>query len=206
MTCNPTDLPKIILASSSPFRKDLLKKLCIPFETSNPDINEAPLEGESVLKMIARLSLEKALAIAKHHPNSIIIASDQSAILNQEPLGKPHNYQNAVKQLSDCSGQCIEFYTGLAVLDTRANNTHIYQSQESTLVYFRELSSETIHNYLTIEEPYQCAGSFKSEGLGITLFSKIKTNDPNALVGLPLIELTSIFAEIGIQLPYLSTT
>ncbi len=203
MTHNIVDLPKIILASTSVFRKSLLEKLQIPFETAAPNIDENLLSGETVQQMVDRLSLEKAIAVAKQFPNCIIIASDQSALLNQKPLGKPLNYQNAVKQLNNCSGKCVDFYTGLAVLDTREKKAKVYQAQDTTLVCFRELSVATIHNYLMLEEPYQCAGSFKSEGLGITLFNKIETTDPNALMGLPLIELTSIFAKLGIKLPYL---
>lgn len=205
MPSNPKPLPKIILASTSSFRASLLAKLHIAFETASPNINEAHLDEESVSQMVNRLSLEKGLAIAKQHPNSIIIASDQSAMLNNYSLGKPLNYQNAVKQLNECSGKCIEFYTGLAVIDTRKMPAETYQAHDITLVCFRTLSPSTIHNYLTLEEPYQCTGSFKSEGLGITLFSKIETTDPNALIGLPLIELTTILIKLGIPLPYLKT-
>lgn len=203
MNANPTTLPKIILASTSVFRKMCLEKLQIPFKTDKPEIDETRLAGESVEEMVDRLSLDKALKVAESHPNTIIIASDQSAALHQKALNKPLNYQNAKQQLKDSSGECVTFYTGLVVLDTRQNPPKTYQTKDITKVYFRNLTDKTIHNYLTLETPYQCAGSFKSEGLGISLFKKIENKDPNALIGLPLIELTSIFEEIGITLPFL---
>lgn len=203
MNANLPDLPKIILASTSVFRKMCLEKLQLPFETDKPEIDETRLTGESVAEMVDRLSLEKALKVAESHPNALIIASDQSAALNQQTLNKPLNYETAKQQLKDSSGECVAFYTGLVVLDTRHTPPKTYQTKDITKVHFRTLTDETIHNYLTLETPYQCAGSFKSEGLGITLFKKIENHDPNALIGLPLIELTSIFEEIGITLPYL---
>lgn len=189
----------IILASTSVFRKNLLEKLRLTFTTAKPDIDETPLSNESVKEMVRRLSLQKAQEIAKQNTAKIIIASDQTAVFNDRPIGKPHNYQNAVKQLNQFSGQTIIFYTGLAIIDQ--SNQKIYQEMEETKVSFRKLSETDIHNYLMLEEPYQCAGSFKSEGLGISLFKSIQTEDPNALIGLPLIKLVSIFKEIGLQIP-----
>jgi len=194
-------LPKIILASTSPFRKALLNKLKLPFTTESPEIDETPLPNESVVEMVNRLSRTKAQAIAKHHPDAIVIASDQSATYQGQPVGKPHNYQNATQQLRQFSGETILFNTGLVVFDGRTQKT--YQTLDVTKVSFRTLSKADIHNYLTLEEPYQCAGSFKSEGLGITLFSKIEGKDPNALIGLPLIDLTTFLKQCGIQLPFL---
>lgn len=199
-----SSFPKIILASSSPFRRQLLEKLHIPFQYVSPDIDETRLAGESLLAMIDRLSLAKAAAVASTHPNSIIIASDQSAFLNNEALHKPGNYENAYQQLKNASGQTIEFHTGLVVFDNRQADPKIQSVHDITRVDFRELSHQQIHNYLTLEQPYQCAGSFKSEGLGITLFSKIESTDPNALIGLPLIALTDCLNNLGIQLPYLA--
>ena len=149
--------------------------------------------------MFKRLSLEKALEIAKTTPNAIIIASDQTAVFNNQPIGKPHSVENAVKQLSDFSDQCITFYTGLVVINTATQQT--YQTMDITKVHFRSLSETVIRNYINIEQPLKCAGSFKSEGLGITLFKRIESNDPNALIGLPLIELTDIFYQMGYPLP-----
>lgn len=190
---------QIILASTSVFRKSLLEKLQLPFTTAKPEIDETPLKDETVKNMVKRLSLQKAQKIASENNHKIIIASDQSAEFNNQSIGKPHNYENAVKQLTTFSEQIITFYTGLVVIDQINNQTH--QTLEQTNVHFRKLSPTDIHNYLTIETPYQCAGSFKSEGLGITLFKSIQTEDPNALIGLPLIKLTSIFKKMGIQIP-----
>jgi MAF protein len=196
---NKSQLPPIVLGSSSPFRKQLLDKLQLPFTQHAPNIDESPLMNESPQAMIQRLSLEKARAVAKIHSNAIVIASDQCATLQDQPIGKPHNHPNAQAQLRSFSGQSIVFYTGLTVIDPR--NQTPFEALDTTTVQFRRLSDTTIENYLLAETPYQCAGSFKSEGLGITLFESIHTRDPNALIGLPLIELTSIFLKMGITLP-----
>ena len=192
-------IPEIILGSTSIFRKALLEKLNLPFKQVSPLIDETPLEDESPLEMVKRLSLEKAQAISKESPDSIIIGSDQTAVFNNQPIGKPHTFENAVKQLSDFSGLSITFYTGLAVINGKSQQT--FEAMDITTVHFRKLSLEVIQNYIEIEQPLKCAGSFKSEGLGITLFEKISSNDPNALIGLPLIELTSIFYKMGYSLP-----
>lgn len=190
--------PKILLGSSSPFRAQLLKKLHIDFEQDSPEIDETPLKGESPKAMVERLTQLKAKALKDTHPDKIIISSDQTACLNEQPLGKPHTVENAIKQLQSFSGKTVIFYTGLGVLDTTGR---YYCAMDITKVSFRELSQEMIENYIAIEQPLNCAGSFKSEGLGITLFEKIESIDPNALIGLPLIELTSIFKKMGITLP-----
>jgi len=194
-------LPKIILASTSPFRKALLTKLRLPFTTESPEIDETPLPNESVIDMVNRLSHAKAQAIAEKYPNTIVIASDQSATYQGKAVGKPHTYQNATQQLKQFSGETIHLNTGLVVFDGRTRKT--YKTLDITKVSFRILSETDIHNYLVLEEPYQCAGSFKSEGLGITLFSQIEGKDPNALIGLPLIDLTSFLKQCDIQLPFL---
>lgn len=194
-----SQLPPIVLGSSSIFRKQMLEKLQLPFIQHSPDIDESPLNDETPPQMIERLSLLKAQEVAKAHPDKIIIASDQCATFNNQPIGKPHTHENAVKQLKDFSGNAIVFYTGLVVIDPR--DKKIYQTLDVTTVNFRKLSDATIENYLLGEQPYQCAGSFKSEGLGITMFHSIESKDPNALIGLPLIDLTTIFAEMGITLP-----
>ncbi|MDG6778291.1 Maf family nucleotide pyrophosphatase [Thiomicrorhabdus sp. zzn3] len=192
-------LPPIVLGSSSPFRKQLLEKLQLPFSQHAPDIDETPLKNESPQQLIERLSLLKAQAVAESHPEHIVIASDQCATFDNRPIGKPHTHENAVKQLTQFSGKTIIFYTGLVVIDPRDGVHH--QTLDITQVKFRQLSPQTIENYLRAEQPYQCAGSFKSEGLGITLFEAIESQDPNALIGLPLIKLTSIFQDMGITLP-----
>lgn len=200
---NPqASLPKIILASTSPFRKQLMEKLHLPFSTAKPEVDETPLQGESVLEMIDRLSLAKAQAVAKQFSgqNALIIASDQTATFEDKPIGKPHTHENAVKQLQQFSGKAIEFHTGLVVLN--AQNGTFQQTLETVKVHFRPLSEPMIENYLRLDQPYQCAGSIKSEGLGITLFEKIETDDPNTLIGLPLIRLTEFLNNAGIELPY----
>ena len=198
ITCK-TQLPRIVLGSSSPFRKQILEKLQLPFIQFAPEIDESALPNETPHDMIARLSHLKALEVAETHPDKIIIASDQCAVFNNQIIGKPHTHEKATQQLHSFSEQTITFLTGLVIIDPRTQNTH--QAMDQTRVHFRKLASDTIENYLNAEQPYQCAGSFKSEGLGITLFESIESKDPNALIGLPLIELTTIFAQMGIVLP-----
>ncbi len=198
-TSSNEPLPNIILASTSPFRKQLLQKLNLSFEQVAPNIDELPLNYESPKETVARLSNEKAQEIALRFPNSIIIASDQCATYQDQPIGKPHTMENAVKQLQQFSQQTITFYTGLTVINTTSSQQ--FECMDTTQVQFRKLSTEVIKNYLDIEQPFNCAGSFKSEGLGITLFEGITSTDPNALIGLPLIELTGIFYKMGYALP-----
>ncbi|MDG6774637.1 Maf family nucleotide pyrophosphatase [Thiomicrorhabdus sp. ZW0627] len=202
MITHKNQLPAIILGSSSPFRKQLLEKLQLTFSQFSPEIDETPLDDETPEQMVERLSLLKAQTIAEQHPNKIIIASDQCATFDNKPIGKPHTHENAVKQLKNFSGRSIKFYTGLVVIDPTTQTAH--QAMDETVVHFRELDKQTIENYLLAETPYQCAGSFKSEGLGITLFESIESKDPNALIGLPLIELTTLFRKMGIILPLAS--
>lgn len=191
--------PQILLASSSPYRRQLLEKLGLTFSSESPDIDECAHDQETVREMVERLSLQKAHALVKHHPNKIIIASDQSASLNNKALGKPGNFEKAFEQLKAQQGQVIFFYTGLVVYNPH-NQTYL-SALDITKVHFRELSDQQIRNYLLTEQPYDCAGSFKSEGLGITLFSKIENQDPNALIGLPLIELVNLLSQVGLNLP-----
>ncbi len=193
-------LPQIILASTSPFRKQLLQKLNMPFKQIAPNINEITLDQESPKSMVARLSTQKAQKIAQQYANSIIIASDQCAVFQNQPIGKPHTMENAIQQLQQFSQKTITFYTGLTVINTATSQQ--FKEMDTTYVQFRKLSMSVIKNYLNIERPLNCAGSFKSEGLGITLFERITSNDPNALIGLPLIQLTSIFYKMGYTLPF----
>ena len=197
-------IPLIVLGSTSSFRKQLLNKLNLTFEQAAPDIDESPLENETPKEMVARLSQRKAEVIAEKYPNAIIIASDQTAVFNNQPIGKPHTKERAIEQLSNFSGQTITFYTGLTVINTQTQQ--VFNSVDTTKVHFRRLSKEVIENYIEIEQPLNCAGSFKSEGLGITLFQKIESDDPNALIGLPLIQLTDIFYQMGFSLPQKPTT
>ena len=189
---------KIILGSTSPFRKALLQRLQIDFDCDSPDIDETPLQNEPVESMVVRLAIAKAKAISTRHPNSLIIGSDQSAELNGEKLSKPGNFENAFQQLSRASGQKIIFQTGLCLLNTSTGN--IQSACVPYTVVFKDLTPTMIENYLHKEEPYNCAGSFKSEALGIALFERFEGSDPNALIGLPLIELVNFLANEGISI------
>lgn len=190
--------PDIVLASSSPYRKSLLARLELPFRCASPDIDETALPGEAAEAMAVRLATTKARALAEDNPESLIIGSDQVAALpDGSILGKPGSHQQAKAQLARSSGQRVQFLTGLALLDTR-NNT-LKTCCERFEVNFRALSDEEIEGYLRKEQPYDCAGSFKMEGLGIALFSSLNGRDPNSLVGLPLIALNDLLRESGIN-------
>jgi septum formation protein len=189
---------KIVLGSTSPFRKALLERLCIDFICDSPDIDETPLLNEPITEMVVRLAIEKARAISERHPDSLIIGSDQSAMLNGEKLSKPGNFDNAFQQLTRASGQKITFQTGLCLLNTA--NGNIQSSCVPYTVVFKKLTAKMIENYLHKEEPYNCAGSFKSEGLGIALFERFEGDDPNALIGLPLIQLVNFLNKEGFSI------
>jgi MAF protein len=189
---------KIVLASTSPFRKALLQRLCIDFICDAPDIDESPLDNEAVEDMVVRLAIAKAQAISGNHSHALIIGSDQSAILQGEKLTKPGNFENAFKQLTRASGQKITFQTGLCLLNTETGN--IQSVCIPYTVVFKELTATMIEHYLHKEQPYNCAGSFKSEGLGIALFERFEGDDPNALIGLPLIQLVSFLDYEGFSI------
>ncbi|PSF05392.1 septum formation inhibitor Maf [Marinobacter fuscus] len=190
--------PNIVLASSSPYRKQLLARLGLTFTTASPDIDESPSPGENPEHLAVRLAREKARALQHDYPDSLIIGSDQVATLPDGTLlNKPGSHQAARAQLMHSSGQRIRFLTGLAVLDTRTDT--ITSHCEPFDVHFRVLSEPEIEGYLHKETPYDCAGSFKMEGLGITLFSSMEGHDPNSLIGLPLIALTSILIQAGVN-------
>jgi septum formation protein len=189
---------KIVLGSTSPFRKALLERLCIDFVCDSPDIDETTLPDEPVTEMVVRLAIEKARAISDRHPDSLIIGSDQSAMLNGEKLSKPGNFDNAFQQLTRASGQKITFHTGLCLLNSTTGK--IQSSCVPYTVVFKELSAKMIESYLRKEQPYNCAGSFKSEGLGIALFERFEGEDPNALIGLPLIELVNFLNNEGFSI------
>lgn len=189
---------RIVLGSTSPFRKTLLERLQIDFICDSPNIDETPLINEPIEEMVIRLAISKAQAIANKHVNALIIGSDQSAILNGRILNKPGNFDNAYKQLTNASGQSITFLTGLCLLNTETGN--IQSACIPYTVVFKTLTSTMIENYLHKEEPYNCAGSFKSEGLGIALFERFAGEDPNALIGLPLIKLVDFLANEGFSI------
>ena len=193
------NLPQIILGSTSPFRKELLERLNIDFITDSPDIDETPLQNESPENYVLRLSLEKAKVVASRHSNSLAIGSDQCSVLEGQIRGKPHTHENAVKQLSEGSGKRVSFLTGLCLYDS---NAETYQLEMVPFhVDFRDLKESEIESYLLADQPYSCAGSFKSEGLGITLFKSLEGNDPTALIGLPLISLSQMLRNNNINMP-----
>lgn len=191
---------KVILASSSAYRQSILKKLHIPFSSVAPDIDESQILGESVSQQVKRLAKIKALSIATQptHANSYVIGSDQLASFNGQALGKPGNFDNAVQQLMMVSGQTVKFHTGLCLV--HSNNEQVSQIVETFDVTFKILTKQQISTYLNIEQPYDCAGSFKSEGLGIALFESLNGRDPNTLIGLPLIALLDLFNNMSIDL------
>jgi len=185
----------LILASSSLSRQNLLKRLGIPFESVSPDIDESMHANESAEQLVKRLSIEKAKAVATDHPNAIIIGSDQLAVCNGDYLGKPLTHDNAVHQLSQASGNVVIFHSGLCVLNAHTNE---YQVDDiTTQVEFRTLTTAEIEDYLSKEPAYHCAGSFKSEALGISLCHRMTSDDPSALIGLPLIRLTQMLRATG---------
>ena len=189
----------LVLGSTSPFRKELLERFRLDFIVDSPEIDETPLENETPEDYVLRLSLEKAKAVAKRQPDSLIIASDQCSILNGVIRGKPGNHENAIKQLTESSGQCVSFLTGLCLYDSSNNSYQL--DLVPYYVDFRDLNEAEIESYLYAEEPYFCAGSFKSEGLGVTLFKSMRGDDPTALIGLPLIRLSEMLREKEISLP-----
>jgi septum formation protein len=187
----------LILGSSSPFRAELLNKLNLAFGTASPDIDETPLKNEAPTDLVKRLAEQKATAIAVQHPEALIIGSDQVAVLDGEIIGKPGNHETALAQLRAASGQTVQFLTGLALFNSQTGR--MQSLVEPFEVTFKTLSDRQIQFYLEMEQPYQCAGSFKSEGFGISLFKQLRGDDPNSLIGLPLIQLITLLNNEGID-------
>jgi septum formation protein len=189
----------LVLASTSPFRRALLERLNIPFETLSPDVDEIRHAGETPEALVKRLSEAKARAGAESWPDALIIGSDQVAVCGEDVLGKPGHHEAAVEQLARLAGRRVSFCTGLCLYDA-----HSGQARVDLVPYhvtFRQLDGAQIERYLRSEQPYNCAGSFKSEGLGISLFESMQGEDPNALIGLPLIRLVTWLNEAGIAVP-----
>lgn len=180
-------MPNLVLASTSPYRRMLLEKLGIPFECAAPEVDETPQPGESPRHLVMRLAKEKAQSLAARYPAHLIIGSDQVCVLDGEITGKPHTEENACQQLLGARGTIVTFYTGLALYNSATG--HLQTECEPFDLHFRHLSEQEIVDYVRRERPLNCAGSFKSEGLGIALFDKLDGRDPNTLVGLPLIAL-----------------
>ncbi|MBQ4890946.1 septum formation inhibitor Maf [Shewanella sp. MMG014] len=195
---------KIILASTSIYRKEILSKLQLPFDSIAPETDETALENETAEELVLRLAKAKALAGAKLYQQTnqtndeaLVIGSDQVAVINGNIIGKPLTQDNAIKQLQQVSGQAITFYTGLSVINSDSLQAH--SIVEPFTVHFRQLTLEEITRYVELEQPLYCAGSFKSEGLGIALFDKLAGDDPNTLIGLPLIKLIALLKRHGLD-------
>lgn len=189
----------LILASTSPYRRELLGRLRLPFDVANPATDETPLPNEQPETLALRLSEAKARAVAQAYPKALIIGSDQVAVCDGRIFGKPGNHENAVAQLQALSGKTVNFFTGLCLFNARSGNTQVRGIP--TLVTFRQLALQEIEHYLRLEQPYNCAGAAKSEGLGITLLQRMEGEDPNALIGLPLIALCDMLRAEGVPLP-----
>ena len=189
---------KLILASSSPYRRELLERLKIPFEAIAPEVDESARSGETPQQLVQRLAIEKARKIAEQRSGALVIGSDQVAVYDGHIAGKPHSHDKAVQQLRSASGKTVTLYTGLALVnaDTRRVQCEVIPYR----VAFRVLNEAQIESYLRKEQPYSCAGSVKSEGLGIALLEKFEGDDPNTLIGLPLIRLVRMLENEGIKI------
>ena len=191
----------LVLASTSPYRQTLLEKLGLPFTAIAPEVDETPLPSESAIELVKRLAIAKAksgaLLLQGNHANALVIGSDQVAVIENAIVGKPLTHANAVKQLTAASGRAITFYTGLALYNSATD--YVTCDVEPFTVHFRTLAPAQIEDYVKREQPLYCAGSFKSEGLGISLFSALEGRDPNALIGLPLIMLVDMLKQHGIE-------
>ena len=189
----------LVLASSSPYRRELLARLRMPFEVLSPDVNETPLANEMPQETALRLAQLKARAVADKFPDALIIGSDQVALLGEQQIGKPHTHENAKKQLQAASGRSMVFHTALCLYNSKSGN--MQARVVPITIQFRTLSDAVIERYLAAEQPYNCAGSAKSEGLGIALIARFEGEDPNALVGLPLIALVDMLHQEGVDVP-----
>ena len=188
---------KLVLASTSPYRRELLSRLHLPFDTFAPDVDETPLAGETPSATALRLSILKARAAAAASPDALIIGSDQVLMLDSEQLGKPGNFDNAFLQLKKMQGSAMVFHTALTLLNARTG--HAQTRDVPTIVHIRSLTDAQIRAYLEKEKPYDCAGSAKSESLGIALMERMDSADPTALVGLPLMALTEMLSNEGVD-------
>jgi septum formation protein len=191
-------MTRLILASTSPYRRELLARLGLAFDCARPQVDETPLAGETPTGLVLRLAQAKAAAVAGTEPDACVIGSDQAAELDGRPLGKPGGREAAIAQLAAMSGREVAFRTAVAVM---RHGTAARIAIDTTLVRFRALAREEIERYVDAEAPFDCAGSFKSEGLGIALFAAIESRDPTALVGLPLIATAQLLRDAGYAIP-----
>jgi len=189
----------LLLASSSVYRRELLARLRLPFTCASPDIDESHRPGESAIELVKRLAQEKAQALCSRHPNHLIIGSDQVAVLDNQIIGKPHTFEKAREQLLAASDTRVTFLTGLALLNSQTGACQV--DCVAFTVHMRRLERATIERYLHAEQPYDCAGSFKAEGLGVTLFQSTEGPDATSLIGLPLIRLVDMLLAEGVQTP-----
>jgi septum formation protein len=192
-------MQQLVLASTSPYRRELLARLGIPFETSAPYVDETPRHGEAPAATALRLAREKAAAVVPHFPDAFIVGSDQVAELDGRPVGKPLTHVNAVQQLRLCSGRTVEFHTALCLLDSTTGAAQVASALNR--VRFRKLTEEEIDRYLRRDQPYDCTGSAKADAFGIVLVEALQGDDPNALIGLPLILLVDMLRRAGFRLP-----
>jgi septum formation protein len=188
----------LVLGSTSPYRRELLARLTSRFRTLAPQVDETPMPGEAAAAIALRLAEIKAREVAARAHGALVIGSDQVAELDQRILGKPGNALNARAQLAACSGRVVAFHTAICLLDARVTSTHARTAIDTTRVVFRRLDADEIARYVECEQPLDCAGSFKSEGLGIALFEHVECVDPTALIGLPLIALCRLLREAGV--------
>ena len=188
---------RLILASTSSFRRELLARLGLPFAVAAPNVDETRLPEETAPALVARLAKAKAAAVARQQPAALIVGSDQVAVLDDAIIGKPGDHEQAVAQLQRAAGRTVVFYTGLCLLDSASGHRQV--AVEEFRVVCRALTPAMIEAYLQREQPYQCAGSFKSEGLGIALFERLEGADPTSLIGLPLIRLTRMLEATGVM-------
>jgi septum formation protein len=188
---------RLVLASTSPYRRELLSRLGVPFEVAAPDVDESPLTGETPDETALRLASCKARAVADNYPDALIIGSDQVALLEGRQLGKPGNHDKAVEQLRAMRGKTLEFHTALCLLNARTGRTQM--ANVPVRLVMRDYSDSQIDAYLRKDKPYNCCGSARSESLGIALIARYETEDPNALVGLPLIKLVEMLADEGLD-------
>lgn len=190
-------MPPLVLASTSPYRRELLSRLRLPFETARPEVDETPRGAEAPEDLAVRLATAKAVAVAARHPGAWVIGSDQVATFDGHVLGKPGDRSRAIAQLRSMSGRDVAFFTGVALVCDDTTFQHL----DTTRVRVRRLGGDEIARYVDAERPFDCAGSFKSEGLGIALFDAIETRDPTALIGLPLIATAGLLRRAGFALP-----
>jgi len=195
---NPS-APDILLASSSPYRRGLLDRFLVEFEAVSPDVDESNNAGLEPAELARHLARAKAEAVSASSRNALIIGADQLAVLDGQVLGKPGNHQKAVEQLLAASGKSVKFLTAVCMLDPVTRKR--YEHTDETVVHFREFDRRLAEAYLRLDEPYDCAGSFKLEGAGFLLFESVKTDDPTALVGLPMIWISDRLLELGYLLP-----